>query len=66
MACPKFVFDNRELIILLDLAKREEAGRTYWLSCDDVPAVERLKRAATIHPDAVAFGFARGNWFAAA
>jgi hypothetical protein len=64
MALPKIALRGREIILLsgfTDGAEDESLNRQLV-----VDEVEKLRRAAKLDPDAVAFGYIAGEWIAAA
>jgi hypothetical protein len=64
MALPKIALRGREIILLsgfTDGAEDESPNRQLV-----VDEVEKLRRAAKLDPDAVAFGYIAGEWIAAA
>ena len=69
MASPTVILSNRTLFILKGFCERRrllkfaDRGQVSW---DQLPASDQLKQAAQDNPDAVAFGFMRGRWHAAA
>jgi hypothetical protein len=69
MACPTVRLTNRTLIILngfsesRNLAQATVQGPLAW---QDIPAAEKLRQAAQMNPDAVAFGYTCGHWVPAA
>jgi hypothetical protein len=67
MACPTILFGDRELLILQRLsAERRNEKIRVKLTWQDIPSGDQLKQSALRNPDAVAFGFTRGRWYAAA
>ena len=68
MHYPTVEMADRTLLILVgpEADLRKDARRTRHLEWRDLPASERLRQTALKNPDAVAFSFACGRWFAAA
>lgn len=67
MACPTVILGKRKLFILGGFSEnRRRSDIAVQLRWQEVPAGEQLKQVARKHPDAVAFGYTRGRWFAAA
>jgi hypothetical protein len=65
MALPKVVLRGRK-IILLSGFKNEAKDKNTKHSALVVDAEDKLRQAAQLNPDAVAFGYVAGEWIAAA
>jgi hypothetical protein len=69
MASPTVILGNRTLFILRGFCERRrlprfvDRGQVSW---ELLPASDQLRQAAEDNPEAVAFGFMRGRWHAAA
>jgi hypothetical protein len=65
MALPKIVLRGRK-IILLSGFKNGAKGKSTKHRALVVDAEDKLRHAAQLNPDAVAFGYVAGEWIAAA
>lgn len=69
MACPIVLLDGRKLFILngFDCYRRPfNKPVREQVAWQEVPDGDKLKQAAHKHPDAIAFGYTRGRWYASA
>lgn len=67
MACPKIEVRGKRVILLSGYRDSVDAARSSVVIKEaDVKAADELRRLATRHPDAVAFGYVAGRWVPAA
>jgi hypothetical protein len=67
MACPQIDLPAKRVILLSGY--RDEvrgAHRGRLVEPSQIAEIQKLRRTAERHPDAVAFGYVRGNWVAVA
>ena len=64
MALPKIALRGREIILLSGFSDGAEGESSHRKLVVD--EVEKLRRAAKLDPEAVAFGYIAGEWIAAA
>jgi hypothetical protein len=65
MALPKIVLRGRKIILLSGFKNGAKDKNTKYRDLV-VDAEDKLRHAAQLNPDAVAFGYVAGEWIAAA
>jgi hypothetical protein len=66
MACPKVVLCGKTVFLLSGYLKQTAFAEKDTRKTPKIEAVDDLRRSASRHPDAVAFGFVAGRWMPAA
>ena len=66
MALPKIALRGRKIILLSGYKRSVDKDADTDLDTVIVAAEDKLRKAAKLDPDAVAFGYIRGEWVASA